>query len=209
MKGWTWNSTASWRNPRVAGTGAADRVLFSPVGAGDPPMNFTAAVVATCLACPVKAVPASPHSAGAIVNWWGEVRRGLAEGEYHASDDGRGLQAPNRAHDLRTYFEPVGVRVHSRTAVGSPRLVSLLPVCLGRGDALVPIAAGTVSHAGARPTSTGTASWASPISWRSWPGGIKGVRPLSSGGRYTPAGEARWWSRATVTGDTGTTEDRS
>ena len=113
-------------------------------------MNFTAAVVATCLACPVKAVPASPHSAGAIVNWWGEVRRGLAEGEYHASDDGRGLQAPNRAHDLRTYFEPVGVRVHSRTAVGSPRLVSLLPACLGRGDALVPIAAGTVSHAGAR-----------------------------------------------------------
>jgi hypothetical protein len=35
--------------------------------------------------------------------WLADARRELAEREYRASENGQGLQAPNRAHDLRTY----------------------------------------------------------------------------------------------------------
>ena len=47
--------------------------------------------------------------------WWSRVQQGLAESECHASENGQGLQAPNRAHNLRTYFEPAGIRVCGRT----------------------------------------------------------------------------------------------
>ena len=48
--------------------------------------------------------------------WWNHVQQGLAEAEYHASRNGQGLQAPNRAHNLRTFFDSAGIRIHSRTA---------------------------------------------------------------------------------------------
>ena len=87
---------------------------------------------------------------GASQDWWGSVQRGLAEGEYQVSKNGPGLQAPNRAHNLRTYFGPTGIRVHDRTAVGSPELASFSLVGMGRGDELAPVAAGTVAHARTR-----------------------------------------------------------
>ncbi len=43
-----------------------------------------------------------------------------------------GLQAPNRVHNLRTYFEASGIRVHDRTAVGSRKLLSLSLSSVGR-----------------------------------------------------------------------------
>src|SRR4030095_11760198 len=46
--------------------------------------------------------------------------------EYRASENGEGLQAPNRAHNLRTYFEKTGIRVHDRTMGGSPKLLQLM-----------------------------------------------------------------------------------
>ena len=87
---------------------------------------------------------------GASEGWWNRVQRGLAQGEYYASENRHGLQAPNRAHNLRTYFEPTGIRVHDRTAAGSPKLVGLPLVGIGRDAVLAPVAAGTVTHAGAR-----------------------------------------------------------
>lgn len=87
---------------------------------------------------------------GADEVWWSRVQRGLAEGEYHPAENRQGLQAPNRAHNLRTYFEPTGIRVHDRTAPGGPELVSLSFAGMGRGAGLAPVAAGVVTHAGAR-----------------------------------------------------------
>jgi FG-GAP repeat protein len=54
----------------------------------------------------------------------------------------KGLQAPNRAHDLRTYFEKSGIRVHDRTAGGSPELLRVSLARAGREGALAAVAPG-------------------------------------------------------------------
>ncbi len=74
----------------------------------------------------------------------------IAAREYWASETQDGLQAPNRRHGLRSYFEPAGLRVHDRTAAGSPRLFGLQLAGLGRGEDLSPVAAGEVTHAAGR-----------------------------------------------------------
>ena len=61
-----------------------------------------------------------------------------------------GLQAPNRAHDLRSCFGPDGVRVHDRTDAGSPVLLGLRLTGVGRGEPLAPVQPGLVSRQGAR-----------------------------------------------------------
>ena len=59
-------------------------------------------------------------------DWLGRVQQGLAEAGVPGEPQPRGgLQAPNRAHNLRTYFEASGIRVHDRTAAGSRELLSL------------------------------------------------------------------------------------
>jgi len=70
----------------------------------------------------------------------------VAAREYWASPTEAGLQAPNREHGLRTYFEPTGVRVHDRASAGSPRLVELRLARAGRGDALELVPPGEVTH---------------------------------------------------------------
>ena len=61
-----------------------------------------------------------------------------------------GLQAPNRAHDLRTYFDASGIRVHDRRAVGSPELLSLTLAGMGRDGRITSVEPGEVGHDGAR-----------------------------------------------------------
>jgi hypothetical protein len=74
----------------------------------------------------------------------------LARREYQASANGQGLQAPNRAHNLRTYFEPDGVRVHDRTAEGSPELLSIRLSAIGRDALRTVVVPGSVHAEGAR-----------------------------------------------------------
>jgi hypothetical protein len=74
----------------------------------------------------------------------------LADREYEATPNAQGLQAPNRAHDLRTYFDARGIRVHDRTAPGDPSLLALTLARVGRGGALAPVSPGEVTHAGPR-----------------------------------------------------------
>src|SRR5688572_30020028 len=76
-------------------------------------------------------------------DWLTRAQQHIADREYHASENEEGLQAPNRAHSLRTYFEATGVRVYDRTAEGSPELLRLSLAAIGRGGALVPVAPGT------------------------------------------------------------------
>jgi len=78
------------------------------------------------------------------------MQREIAKREYWASHNDRGLQAPNRAHGLRTYFEPTGIRVIDRTAAGSPELLALRLAGVGRGEKLSPAGPGDVTSDGAR-----------------------------------------------------------
>ena len=66
----------------------------------------------------------------------------IAALEYRASENGEGLQAPNRAQNLRTYFESTGIRVHDRTAPRSPELLRLSLAGVGRGHALAAVEPG-------------------------------------------------------------------
>ena len=100
-------------------------------------------------ACKVIASEA-PLPEGASRDGWGGVQRGITAAEYRASENERGLQAPNRAHGLRTWFEATGIRVHDRGAMGGDSLVDLSLAGLGRAAALRPIGPGVVRHAGAR-----------------------------------------------------------
>ena len=77
-------------------------------------------------------------------DWWARFSQDLIAYEYVPSNNAHGLQAPNRAHNLRTYFEPGGIRVHDRTTADSPTLVSLSVAGLGRGTALAPVSPGIV-----------------------------------------------------------------
>lgn len=82
--------------------------------------------------------------------WLARAQEHIAEREYRASESGGALQAPNRAHDLRTWFEPTGVRVHGRTAANAMELVSLRLAAAGREGALAPVGAGEVAAEGNR-----------------------------------------------------------
>ena len=70
------------------------------------------------------------------------VQQRIAEREYRASENESGLQAPNRAHNLRTYFEKSGIRVHDRIAGGSPQLFGMSLSGVGRGNTVAGAASG-------------------------------------------------------------------
>jgi hypothetical protein len=78
------------------------------------------------------------------------VRRNLAEREYHASETGEGLQAPNRAHGLRTHFGPAGIRVAQREASDASDLLTLRLAHIGRGAELSPVPPGELWSDGPR-----------------------------------------------------------
>jgi hypothetical protein len=83
-------------------------------------------------------------------NWLARAKQAIAAREYRASANREGLQAPNRAHNLRTYFGPTGIRVHDRTAAGSPELLRLTVVGVGRGVEIAGVAPGEPVNAGER-----------------------------------------------------------
>ncbi|HIB83492.1 MAG TPA: hypothetical protein EYO59_02520, partial [Chromatiaceae bacterium] len=93
----------------------------------------------------LSATSKSPRlSAG--TNWLQRFNQQLEQLEYRVSKDAVGqLQAPNRAHDVRTYFDGKGIRVHRRMAADnySP-LLALSLSGFGRGNDLVPVQQGKV-----------------------------------------------------------------
>ena len=82
--------------------------------------------------------------------WLAGVQRHLAAREYWASESAGGLQAPNRAQNLRTWFHDRGVRIHSRLDPGAGPLVALSLAALGRPGALAPVGPGVLRHDGPR-----------------------------------------------------------
>ncbi len=86
-------------------------VLLS--GASFTPLAGTSSSPATSrVTAGVAASIAPERDAG----WLSTVQQNIALREYHVSDNGNGLQAPNRAHNLRTYFDGVDVTIEDRTA---------------------------------------------------------------------------------------------
>ena len=76
------------------------------------------------LAVPLNSDSITPSlPCGVSGDWWSAVQRDIAASEYHVTwqektclpDGHAGYQAPNRAHNLRTYFTPEGPRVVRRT----------------------------------------------------------------------------------------------
>ena len=76
-----------------------------------------------------SALAASPDS-----GWLATVQKKIRQQEYEASRNNRGLQAPNRAHNIRTYFSEKGIQVVDRSAQGSPGLLGLTLNGFGRGE---------------------------------------------------------------------------
>jgi hypothetical protein len=110
--------------------------------------------VALAVGLGIPEAPAAPPVGGSQAlpggGWAASMARHVAEREYRASANDAGLQAPNRRHNLRTYFGPTGIRVHDRTAPGEPRLLDLALVELGRGERLRAVPPGRVASDGAR-----------------------------------------------------------
>jgi len=88
-------------------------------------------------------LPSSP-------SWFVGAQESIEAREYWASKNAQGLQAPNRAQNLRTYFDAQGIRVEDRTVFGGSGLLQMRLAGVGRGDALTPVAEGEVRSEGSR-----------------------------------------------------------
>jgi hypothetical protein len=141
---------------------------FSREGQRDWPNALSGLLVALILVIPAPmvsgSVPEAPlgtpgmtHEMGDLTqeqgvgaDWMGRIQHHLAAREYAAGANLHGLQAPNRAHNLRTYFDTTGIQVVDRTAVSSPDLLTLRLASIGRGSQALPVGPGEVTSAGAR-----------------------------------------------------------
>jgi hypothetical protein len=120
--------------------------LLAPIAAAEPPKLSPQGRETA----PSKGAATPARRPGS--DWLARAQRHLAEREYEAGPNAQGLQAPNRAQNLRTYFEKTGIRVVDRTAAGSPELLTLRLAGIGRGERLAPVGAGEVTSEGARVT---------------------------------------------------------
>jgi uncharacterized repeat protein (TIGR01451 family) len=81
---------------------------------------------------------------GVDQGWFARMQEGIREGEYHfqlgpaSYRPGRGeiYQAPNRALDLRIYFDDEGIEILERSAEGAPTVMRLALTSWGRPEML-------------------------------------------------------------------------
>ena len=101
---------------------------------------------------------AVPPPTEAPSEWWSAVQQQIAEEEYAVSwQTATGVpgldaawQAPNRAHDLRTFFTPLGIRVVRRTEAARSWVLGLDWIGYGRGGTSWPVPAASLKASGAR-----------------------------------------------------------
>ena len=74
----------------------------------------------------------------------------IQEREYWASENGQGLQAPNRRHGLRTYFEPMGIRIEDRSGADDTALLTMRLRAFGREGELLAVGPGRIRSDGPR-----------------------------------------------------------
>jgi pimeloyl-ACP methyl ester carboxylesterase len=81
--------------------------------------------------------------------WWSSVQKDIRQSEYHVSwqnqthlpDLQAAYQAPNRAHNLRTYFTPTGIRIIPRTTTTPTWEFGLALTRYGYVENIQPVAA--------------------------------------------------------------------
>ena len=97
-----------------ASTGVPGLGIEAPHFLSDSLLSGQAALPTGSPGSPLAHLPgtSSPDLGG--MNWQAAVQSDLEAREYHLSDNGRGLQAPNRAHGIRTWFDVDGIRVTER-----------------------------------------------------------------------------------------------
>ncbi|MFH0980802.1 MAG: integrin alpha [Planctomycetota bacterium] len=86
----------------------------------------------------------TPDSTDVPAGWWQQVQEDIRQSEYHVTwqtrtslaDVPAAYQAPNRAHNLRTYFTPQGIRVLPRSGDAPGWEWGLKLAGYGRGEAL-------------------------------------------------------------------------
>jgi hypothetical protein len=149
--------------PGLIPAGAAELVRDGPAritqstttggGATDIPDNPSTGIVATGGPSPGAGVPP-----GTDAGWWATVQEDIRQSEYHVTWQERtylahlpaAYQAPNRAHNLRTYFTPEGVSVIPRAFEGEtpPWEWSLTLTGYGYAGAVQPVSAASLHSEG-------------------------------------------------------------
>jgi hypothetical protein len=119
-------------------------LLVTSVAAAAPAPESDAKPLAS-VATATGSAPVAPQA-----SFIARAQRHIEAREYWASEGKSGLQAPNRRHNLRTYFGSDGIRVLDRTAADSPELLSMKLRGMGRADALKPVGPGEVTSVDAR-----------------------------------------------------------
>ncbi len=115
------------------------------------------ALTLACTAWARVAGEAQQMPAGMSSDWWTQAQAHIRQGEYHprlarvaGTDQAQTLQAPNRAHNIRTTFSPEGVRVAPRTANGPEWSWGLTLTSLGAPGELRPVEPAQLRHEGNR-----------------------------------------------------------
>src|ERR1051326_6281621 len=153
-----------------------------------------------------SAFDARSAAAGASADWWTQVRGAIEREEYNASASAEGLQAPNRAQNLRSWLRSEGVELVPRTAESGEWCVRWQTEAWGRNGrvrqagAAAPVAGGPRarpgSGAGAGRGRRGgeTGGWdrpGPPHRWRTGRGWNTGGRVCSSGTRTARRASSR------------------
>jgi len=111
----------------ITGGGSVPGVMLSgngvlPVHGGRTSGSIESAVPAVGVEASFPSAPCGSgtvdegaRSARVTEDWLRKVEAQIEREEYNASVNERGLQAPNRAHNLRTYFREAGIKIVPRT----------------------------------------------------------------------------------------------
>ena len=146
--------------------GLALLVGLLPVGSEEAPgfeqasrlAGDSLALVTPSIAQPGQVEEAVSLRGGAFAGWWASVQKDIGRSEYQVTWQDRTYlpdlpavyQAPNRAHNLRTYFTPAGVRIIPRTGDGAAWEWGFTLAGYGYEGAIRPVASATVSAHGNR-----------------------------------------------------------
>ena len=76
---------------------------------------ITRMVIASVLII-LQSIDAGAQQTGFDDDWWQAVTTQIAREEYSATSSAEGLQAPNRAHNLRTHFHAGGIEIGPRAS---------------------------------------------------------------------------------------------
>ncbi|MFC1573065.1 FG-GAP-like repeat-containing protein [Candidatus Eisenbacteria bacterium] len=106
----------------------------------------TVAVLANLQSPSAQPTPDSWADAG----WWATASRQIAVSEYEASVTEGGLQAPNRAQNLRTYFRPGVIEIVRRTEMNPSWVWTWQTTAWGRGSRLTAVGVVEPLHEGSR-----------------------------------------------------------